>query len=202
MMRFWLVLLHLLIAGCATPGCTGSAQATADLAIAHVTVVDVENGRLLPDQTVLIVGNRIAQVAPSARTRIPTGAQVVQAGGKHLIPGLWDMHAHALGAGREDAFFPTLLAHGITGVRNMHTTRPLAEIVALKQAILRGERLGARIMAAGPLVDGPHQWNHRGTVVVETPEAAVRAVDSLVAAGADFIKVYDDPPLHTSPQSD
>jgi imidazolonepropionase-like amidohydrolase len=73
----------------------------------------------------------------------------------------------------------------------MHTTRPLAEIVALKQTILRGERLGPRIMAAGPLVDGLHEWNHRGTLVVETPEAAVRAVDSLVAAGADFIKVYE-----------
>jgi imidazolonepropionase-like amidohydrolase len=188
MMRFCLVLLPLLLAACATPG---SAPATADLAIAHVTVVDVENGRLLPDQTVLIVGNRIAQIAPSARSRISSGVQVIQAHGKHLIPGLWDMHAHALGDGREDAFFPALLAYGVTGVRNMHTTRPLAEIAALKQAILRGERLGPRIMAAGPLLDGRHEWNHRGTFVVETPEAAVRAVDSLVAAGADFIKVYD-----------
>lgn len=191
-MRFYLALLQLVIVACAIAGTTGSAQTTASLAIANVTVVDVVNGRLLPDQTVLIGdNNRIARVAPSATTRIPTGVRVIQARGKHLIPGLWDMHAHALGDGREDAFLPILLAHGVTGVRNMHTTRPLAEIVALKRAISRGERLGPRIMAAGPLVDGPHEWNHRGSLIVRTPEEAVRAVDSLVAAGADFIKVYD-----------
>ena len=135
--------------------------------------VGSEPGQAALDFDAAELENRIAQVAPSARTRIPDGVQITEARGKYLIPGLWDMHAHALGDGREDALLPTLVAHGVTGVRNMHTTRPLAEIVALKQAILRGERLGPRIMAAGPLVDGPHEWNHCGTLVVETPEAAV-----------------------------
>ncbi|CAN5816146.1 hypothetical protein BH23GEM5_BH23GEM5_25870 [soil metagenome] len=50
----------------------------------------VESARVLPNQTVLIAGNRIQAVGPSARVKIPTDAQVVDATGKYLIPGLWD----------------------------------------------------------------------------------------------------------------
>jgi predicted amidohydrolase YtcJ len=42
---------------------------------------------------------------------------VVEAEGKYLIPGLWDMHVHSVGAG--DWHFPLFLAHGVTGVREM-----------------------------------------------------------------------------------
>ena len=52
-----------------------------------------------PDMTVVVTGNRIATLEPSRGVRIPKGALTLDATGKFLIPGLWDMHAHHEGTG-------------------------------------------------------------------------------------------------------
>jgi imidazolonepropionase-like amidohydrolase len=77
-----------------------------EVAFQHVTVVDVVQRRLVPDQVVRISGERIVEVAPAASARIPKATRVIDAKGKFLIPGLWDMHMiHR--PGRERAFtFP------------------------------------------------------------------------------------------------
>jgi imidazolonepropionase-like amidohydrolase len=80
----------LALAACASP--RASAPPAADLALVGVTVVDPRGGRLLPDRTVLIEGNRIRSVGPMARVRVPAGTRTVDATGKFVIPGLWDMH--------------------------------------------------------------------------------------------------------------
>lgn len=67
------------------------------VAIQGVTVVDVTDGSLLPEQTVLIESNRIISVGPSDGVEVPDTADIVEATGKYLIPGLWDMH-HSPGA--------------------------------------------------------------------------------------------------------
>src|SRR4051794_15318041 len=66
------------------------------IAIQHVTVIDVENGRRSADQTVLVSGNRITAVGPSAKIKTPAAARVLDGRGKFLIPGLWEMHFHAI----------------------------------------------------------------------------------------------------------
>jgi imidazolonepropionase-like amidohydrolase len=65
------------------------------VAIAHVTVVDVAKGVLVPGQNVVVRGGRIVQVGDTLAVQVPPGAQVVDGRGKFLIPGLWDMHVHA-----------------------------------------------------------------------------------------------------------
>ena len=62
------------------------------LAIRAATVVDVRDGTLRPDHTVLVAGKRIVAVGPVDQVRIPDGADVIEATGGYLIPGLWDMH--------------------------------------------------------------------------------------------------------------
>jgi imidazolonepropionase-like amidohydrolase len=76
--------------------CAGSCPTVpeADLALIDVTIVDVEAGWLVRDQTVLIEGNRIVHVASSREVQVPAGATAVPAPGKYVIPGLWDMHVH------------------------------------------------------------------------------------------------------------
>ena len=100
-MRTLSLLLLAALAALAAPAASRAdaqtpAAASPPLAVTRVNVVDVEGGRVLPDQTVLVAGNRIQAVGPSARTRIPAGARVVDGRGKYLIPGLWDMHVHAV----------------------------------------------------------------------------------------------------------
>src|SRR5687767_4338566 len=75
-------------------------QGASTLAITNVTIVDVVNGATRSNQTVLIDGNRITAVGPTANTRAPRGAQILNGTGKFLIPGLWDMHSHVVGFGR------------------------------------------------------------------------------------------------------
>jgi imidazolonepropionase-like amidohydrolase len=60
-----------------------------------VTVIDVEQGRRLPAQRVVVVGTRIRTVGSVSAVPLPVGARVVDARGKYLIPGLWDMHTHS-----------------------------------------------------------------------------------------------------------
>jgi imidazolonepropionase-like amidohydrolase len=188
--RLILLVLLAVISGC-VPARSGSAPVAADLAFTQVNVVDVERGRVLPEQTVLIAGNRIAAVAPAGSVAIPRGTPVVDARGKYLIPGLWDMHAHVLFEGM-DGYLALLVANGITGIREMgNSPMPLDEIRRVRGEIAAGDRLGARFIASGVLVDGPHSRWEDGVVLADTPERGRAVVDSLAEAGADFIKVYN-----------
>jgi imidazolonepropionase-like amidohydrolase len=160
------------------------------LVFTHVTVIDVTGGPSQTDMTVVITGNRIRTVSKSGAGPAPTGARVIDATGKYLIPGLWDMHVHsAASAARE---FPVYLALGVTGVRNMHTTvdAALGLTSSIRREVAAGRTAGPRFVANGPIIDGPRPAQ-RGAVAVASPEAARRAVDSLAAGGAEFIKVYN-----------
>ena len=164
-------------------------------AITHVTVVDVETGRLLPDHTVLIRGNRIMRVSPSQTTTLPGRPLVIDGRGKFLIPGLWDAHAHTLWpAGRDSLPYRRLLvAMGITATREPGSRVPLEAIHDFRRRIARGELLAPRIaVASGPLLEGAGVAVRNETFqrTVDSPERARHLVDSLKRAGADFVKLH------------
>jgi imidazolonepropionase-like amidohydrolase len=184
-----LLLLFALISGCAaSPSGSGLHDR---YAITHVNVVDVENGRVLAAQTVLIEGNQITAVGPADEVRAPEGARVIDARGKYLIPGLWDMHSHVLFEGM-DRYMALLVASGVTGIREMgNSPMPLFRIREVRREILAGDRLGPRFISSGVLVDGPHSRWKDGVALADTPERGRALVDSLANAGADFIKVYN-----------
>ena len=136
----------------------------------------------------LVRGNRITAVGKPGEVAVGRDARVLPAGGKFLIPGLWDMHVHATGAFIEQAFLPALVANGITGVREMFSRRDWVD--SARARIRRGALVGPRIVASGHILDGvPPIWP--GSVAVRNAEEARRAVDSLAAGGADFLKVYN-----------
>jgi hypothetical protein len=156
--------------------------------ITHVTVIDTRTGTETRDRTVVISGDRIQAVTDSKGVKPPTGAKSVDATGKYVIPGLWDMHAHMLD--RWELLGLLYLANGVTGVRDMGTTKPLEEITRVKKEAMNGTVLVPRFVAAGPLLDGWVRWPGY-TLVVSSAEEARRVVASLQAEGADFIKVYN-----------
>ena len=122
-MRHVGILLCLLLNACA-----GTSSPT--VAIRDVTLIDVRDGSLVPGQTVLIAGKHIAVVGTSNDVRIPRDAELLEAAGCYLIPGLWDMHVHSVtpvaadtsskSIAAQDWHFPLFLAYGVTGVRNMN----------------------------------------------------------------------------------
>lgn len=176
--------------------CREQAPESADLAITHATIVNVTDGTVQTERTIFVQGNRILAILASDGVSIPDGATVVDATGQYVIPGLWDAHVHS--ATSSAWHFPLLVAHGVTGIRNMHSTvdTALALTNALKTQLASGQLLGPRMLANGPIIDGsPPAWP--GSVVATTPDEGRAAVDSLVDAGADFIKVYDALALET-----
>ena len=163
------------------------AQEGRTVAITHATVVDVESGRRLADQTVVVRDGRIAAVGPASRVSVPVDARVVDGRGRYVIPGLWDMHVHAAMPGLAQHFLPLLVASGVTGVREMFSTLPVLK--AVRAQVDSGKILGPRIVGSGHILDGrPPIWF--GSAMAATADEGRRAVDSLAAGGADFIKVY------------
>jgi hypothetical protein len=158
-------------------------------AFVHATVIDGTGAPAKLDQTVLVSEDRIMAVGPSGSVRIPRGAPTIDAGGRFLIPGLWDAHVHARYEGIDH--FRLLIANGITSARNMSAPWDyLPNILAAREQIARGDRVGPRLLTAGPVFDGPAA--RRSTnVVVNNADEARQAVRRVKSEGADFVKVYD-----------
>jgi hypothetical protein len=93
-----------------------AARNRAALVFTHVTVIDATGAPPKPDMTVVITRDRITALRRTGQIRIPVGAQVIEAGGKFLIPGLWDMHTHFTADEKNLLLF---LSNGVTGVRDM-----------------------------------------------------------------------------------
>lgn len=169
-------------------------QSDPPLVITSVSVVDVSansaTSALRVNQTVVIRAGRIAAVGDSTTTVIPSGAQRINGGGKFLIPGLWDMHAHVLNPQNRDWVLPLYVVNGVTSVRDMHTNLPMKQIGEWRQEIIAGTLIGPRLVAvAGPMIAGPGALFVKDTVATE--EEARRAVVARKEMGVDFIKVHD-----------
>ncbi|MEO8453030.1 MAG: amidohydrolase family protein [Gemmatimonadota bacterium] len=171
-----------------------TAGARAPVVLTNVTVIDATGAPPKPGVTVVIANGRVQTIGRQAEA--PAGAQRVDGTGKYLIPGLWDMHVHPDDPeiypvnppnDEKKYLLPLFVANGVTGVRDMGGDLDLLK--SWRRSIQQGEWSGPRLVIGGPLVDGPKpMWP--GSVAVGTPEQGVRAVDSLLQAGADFIKVY------------
>jgi imidazolonepropionase-like amidohydrolase len=155
------------------------------IAIVDVTVVDVQRGIGLPHKDVVVDGDGIAFVGPSAG-QVPSGASVISGKGRFLIPGLWDMHIHVASDPRALAL---LLAAGITGARDMGGDPK--QVLENRRRTKSGELYGPRLFVAGPMLAGPPSEADDSTWVIRTPEEASKAVASLAGEGVDFIKVHD-----------
>jgi imidazolonepropionase-like amidohydrolase len=165
-----------------------SAAQSRAFAFTHVTVIDTLTGKLNSDATVVIEGERIVAVGKTGRVRVPREAEVLDATGKFLIPGLWDMHFHTPPDDKQgrEIFLPLAIANGVTGIRNM-----FGYDGALKQRsdLSSGKLLGPRMILASPVVDGPvPMWP--GSIAVADPAAGRETVRTLKQSGYDFIKVY------------
>jgi Amidohydrolase family len=197
-MKKHVIILCLLLVAC-------SPAQSPTIAIRGVTVVDVRDGSLHPDHTVLVAGNRIVTVGPAHEVAVPDDAEIVAAAGRYLIPGLWDMHVHSVAnvaldrsnelLAAQEWHFPLFLAHGVTGVRNMNDGTgdvTLALTRSVRRRLAEGDLRGPpRFLSAGPSVDGDPPLGSN-PVVVRTAAEARTAVDQLASNGADLVKVYEN----------
>jgi imidazolonepropionase-like amidohydrolase len=157
------------------------------VAFVGVNVIPMDKERVLENQTVLVRDGIIAEIGK--KVKIPAGAQIIDAKGKYLIPGLVDMHTHMLS---DDDAYPdsiagdelrVMIANGVTTIRFMIGT---PEQLILRAKSANGEIIAPTIYSASPHLTGREQGND---FVVNTAEEAREAVRKSKQAGYDFIKV-------------
>ena len=176
-----LALLPALLCCQADPGVAERA-----IAFTHVTLIDVTEASPRRDMTVLVRGERIAEIGQAQELEVPDGARVVEAAGKFMIPGLWDMHVHPARDTDID-YLSLLIANGVTGIRDMGGD--FGEIERWRAEIAEGSRVGPRMVAPGRRIDGPGPLDPNSIRVSNSSEARA-TVRARKERGVDFIKVY------------
>jgi imidazolonepropionase-like amidohydrolase len=152
------------------------------LAFTNAKLFDADTGRTLPNMSVLIEGNRIKAIGQSGKIDLPKNAEVIDARGRTLLPGLWDMHVHI---GPNDGLMH--LAAGVTSVRDL--ANDIEALQSLKRKIEANEELGPRILMSG-FMDGRGPYAGPTKVFVDTEEEARTAIDNYAKLGYTGIKIY------------
>ena len=152
------------------------------LALVGGTLIDGTGKPALADAAVVVRDGRIISAGPRSQVQIPADATLVDARGKVVMAGLWDMHAHF----EQVEWGPIYLAAGVTTVRDC--ANEFEFITAVRDAIAQGRGLGPRILAAG-VVDGSGPLTV-GVERVDTPEQARAWTDRYHDAGFQQMKIY------------
>lgn len=165
-----------------------STSAMNTVAVVNAILIDVRTGKETPESVIVIRGNKIERIGPSIEVKVPPQAQVVDATGKWVIPGLIDMHAHA--GNSPEVPVNLYLAQGVTTIRSPGGNISLLRL--LRERIESGKAIGPRLFFSGPLLDGiPPVWPE-GSILVDTPVRGQSAVNFLADQGVDFVKVYNN----------
>lgn len=169
--------------------------------IRHVSVVDVEHGKVRHNQAIAWRDGTIVAVGPDARiAKTWRSGPAVEGKGRYLIPGLWDMHVH-FGGGpglieENKALLPLYIAHGITTIRDCSGDLP-DQVLAWRDAIASGALFGPRLLTSGAKLEGLKPiW--KGTIEVGSRADVDAAIAHQTRVGVDFVKITDstlDPQL-------
>ena len=159
-----------------------SAQTPAVTAIVGGKLIDGTGKAAVENSVVVLKDGKIAAAGPAESTRVPEGAQIVDAHGKSVLPGLWEMHAHF----EQVEWGPIYLATGVTTARDVGNEREF--IIAVRDAIAAGKGIGPRLVMAG-VVDGSGPLS-LGIIRVDTPEQAREQVQKYKSEGFQQIKIY------------
>jgi imidazolonepropionase-like amidohydrolase len=160
----------------------------------------------LPDSVVVVRGERIEAVGRQGDVKIPDGAEVVEASGRWLIPGLIDLHVHLYCSGfvpiptkgSEMAYAGMVAYNNLrqalqAGVTTLRAVSDRGHIdVAMRDAVERRQIIGPRLFVAGVgiCMTGGHGSGIPGTIhEVDSPWEVRKAVREEVKAGVDFIKL-------------
>lgn len=148
----------------------------------HANVFDSEKAQSHSGWTVVVSGNKIQSAGPDADIADIPGAQVIDAGGMSLLPGLWDMHVHV-----GDSDGPMNLAAGITTVRDM--ANDIDKVLQLKKDWDSFAALGPRLLLAG-FIDSPGPYQGPSKILADNEKQAREFVDHYAELGYSQIKIY------------
>jgi cytosine/adenosine deaminase-related metal-dependent hydrolase len=155
---------------------------TVPLAFVHANLFDSDKASVHPNSTVIITGNKITALGDDGKVTIPQGAEVIDATGKTLMPGLWDMHVHL---GPNDGLLN--MAAGVTSVRDL--ANDTDRLLEMRSKFDSGAEIGPRVVMAG-FIDGRGPYAGPTKVFADSEQEAKDAIDKYAKLGYVQIKVY------------
>jgi len=152
------------------------------VAIEHVRLFDSEQAVVREDQTVVVSGDHFTAVGPASSVQVPADAERIDGTGKTLLPGLFDMHAHAQAL---DGMLN--IASGVTTVRDMGND--IDELKHLQDQWQTGTAIGPRVWKAG-FIDGHSPFQAPTGLYADNAAEAEAAVHRYADLGYIQIKLY------------
>ena len=150
------------------------------LTVTNARVFDPRTGGVADGMTIVVEGNRIVSVSPG--TAVTATGEVIDAGGKLVLPGLWDMHVHVF---ETDGMLH--IASGITSARDLGNDPDT--LLEFKRKVESGESIGPRLVLAG-LVDGRGPFQGPTKMLADNEEEARTVIDFLASHGYEGLKIY------------
>jgi imidazolonepropionase-like amidohydrolase len=161
------------------------------IAVVGATLIDGTGRAAIADSVVVIRDGRFQEVGERGKVPIPQGAEIVDAKGKSVLPGLIDGHCHY-----RDWMGEIYLAYGVVTCPNI-SNNPVDWIIAHREGAKNGSVRGPRVWASANIIDGPPPEGtdvlrrQRTSIIVDSEEEARQAVRSLVEKGVDGIKLFE-----------
>lgn len=166
----------------------------ADLLIKSATIIDIKTGKTSSKQVIAIKDGMIIDVFPEGQRSKYSATKTLDAQGKYIIPGLWDMHMH-FGGGEalieeNKNLLPLYLAYGITTVRDAAADIS-PSVLQWRDEIAAGKLQGPTILTSGPKLEG-YKSVWKGDIEVGNTQEIKLALDSLQKMKVDFVKITDN----------
>ena len=161
------------------------------IAIVGGTLIDGTGRAAVTDSVVVISGGRFQEVGKRGEVTIPQGAEVIDAKGKTILPGLIDGHCHY-----RDWMGEVYLAYGVVTCPNI-SNNPVDWIIAQREGVRNGSIRGPRVWASANIIDGPPPEGtgtlrrQRTSIIVDSEDEAHKAVRSLAEKGVDGVKLFE-----------
>jgi cytosine/adenosine deaminase-related metal-dependent hydrolase len=152
------------------------------LAFVHANLFDSETASVHPNTSIVISGNKISAVGEDSKVNLPQGAEVVDASGKMLMPGLWDMHVHLQ---PNDGLLN--LAAGVTSVRDL--ANDTDRLLEMRGRFEQGSEIGPRVLMAG-FLDGRGPFAGPTKVFADSEQEAKDNIEKYAKLGYVQIKIY------------
>lgn len=165
-------------------GSAPQATASSPVAFINVTVIPMDAERALKGQTVIVKGDRVAEIGPAEKVKVPAGARRIRGEGMYLMPGLVDMHVHLRNYSEQDTatLLQLYVINGVTTVLNLSGAPRHLE---LRARAAKGELFGPAIYTSGPYVSASPN-------PPPSPEEIEAAVVEQKRAGYDVIKIHGE----------
>jgi Amidohydrolase family len=154
-------------------------------------LIDGTGRAAVEDTVVVFQDGRIRESGNRGEVMIPQGAEMIDAKGKTILPGLIDGHCHY-----RDWMGEVYLAYGVVTCPNI-SNNPVDWIVAQREGVRNGSIRGPRVWASANIIDGPPPEGtgtlrrQRTSIIVDSEEEARKAVRGLVEKGVDGIKLFE-----------